>query len=171
MAKGKYSPVFSSEKSAGATKDTFMRGTEAEFVPVTGEKYGEIIEKKPDYTSDSGSQYWYENGGVYRMSNHWGRGVASCNWKLKGYEKGDASTFADYYGGFDYMGFAKWSDFSLKESAVVFEDLSKPFFERIVEGTATLDDVSRGYVKKGGKVYTAEWDNKARTWVFTTGKK
>jgi len=38
---------------------------------------------QPDFVSDSGSSYWYMNGGVVRVSNHWGH-VASCFWYLKG---------------------------------------------------------------------------------------
>lgn len=37
----------------------------------------------PDFTSKSGSFYWYENNGVIRHSNHWDK-VASCYWELNG---------------------------------------------------------------------------------------
>lgn len=38
----------------------------------------------PDYVSNSGSTYWYCDDGVIRMSDHWGYGVASCDWLLEG---------------------------------------------------------------------------------------
>ena len=39
-------------------------------------------DRDPDYTSDSGSSYWYTEDGVIRESNHWGRGVATCEWLI-----------------------------------------------------------------------------------------
>lgn len=40
-----------------------------------------VPEREPDYISESGSRYWYENGKVFRQSDHWGV-VASCLWVL-----------------------------------------------------------------------------------------
>ena len=40
--------------------------------------------------------YWYENGGVYRLSDHWGF-VASCYWPI--------------IGGKGVVGFCKWTNF------------------------------------------------------------
>lgn len=40
--------------------------------------------REPDYVSGSGSAYWYTEDGVIRMSDHWGAGVASCDWYLDG---------------------------------------------------------------------------------------
>lgn len=40
--------------------------------------------------------YWYENGGVYRLSDHWGF-VASCYWPI--------------IGGKGVVGFCKWANF------------------------------------------------------------
>ncbi|QDU81580.1 hypothetical protein Pla110_33220 [Polystyrenella longa] len=54
-------------------RDTFNYMTQAVFRPVI--KPNRI----PDYVSESGSQYWYENDGVIRHSDHWGT-VASCLW-------------------------------------------------------------------------------------------
>ena len=35
----------------------------------------------PDFTSDSGSSYYYVKDGMYRKSNHWGR-LANSKWRL-----------------------------------------------------------------------------------------
>ena len=55
----------------------------------------EIKNREPDFTSPSGSAYWYdrENGVVYRTSDHWGR-VRSCYWDLDddSYSKGRWAT-------------------------------------------------------------------------------
>lgn len=37
---------------------------------------------KPDFVSGSGSAYAYTDKGVYRISNHWLKETASCDWRL-----------------------------------------------------------------------------------------
>ncbi|AXG70795.1 hypothetical protein KORDIASMS9_03041 [Kordia sp. SMS9] len=61
-----------------------------------------IQDKTPDFTSRSGSQYFYTNDGVYRFSSHWGR-AATCRWRLQT----ETSTFQNGA----KVGFAKWTDF------------------------------------------------------------
>ena len=41
----------------------------------------EIQDQNPQYISQSGSQYFYLNDGVYRLSDHWGR-AANSKWRL-----------------------------------------------------------------------------------------
>ena len=38
----------------------------------------------PDFVSESGSEYWYTQDGVYRQSNHWGGKIATCSWFIDG---------------------------------------------------------------------------------------
>ena len=51
--------------------------------------------RQPDFTSDSGSKYWYgqnKNGDyVIRRSNHWGR-FLTVHWKLKTNYRGIAKS-------------------------------------------------------------------------------
>lgn len=54
-----------------------------------------------DYTSDSGSQYWYMPDGVIRFANHW-QDVASCTWQLD--DGRDPNKIA--------AGFCRWADFT-----------------------------------------------------------
>lgn len=57
--------------------------------------------RNPDFTSRSGSRYWFDDQGVTRESNHWGR-AARCKWKLESNAtpaRGRAT------------GFARWQDF------------------------------------------------------------
>ncbi len=56
----------------------------------------------PNYTSASGSLYYFTEAGVYRYSNHWGR-AANCKWRL-------ASLQTSRYLG-HVLGYANWSDF------------------------------------------------------------
>lgn len=42
----------------------------------------ELANLKPNYTSKSGSSYYFTTEGVYRVSNHWGR-AANCKWRLQ----------------------------------------------------------------------------------------
>ena len=56
------------------------------------------LNKNPDFTSDSGSTYFFGNGGVIRGADHWGR-FGTVEWDINN---------EDY--GYIY-GFSKWSDF------------------------------------------------------------
>lgn len=58
--------------------------------------------EKSQFKSKSGSDYYFTNEGVYRISNHWGR-AASCRWKLIPLSK--------YKNQRIKIGFAKWTDF------------------------------------------------------------
>ena len=57
---------------------------------------------QPQYTSKSGSTYYFTEEGVYRVSNHWGR-AANCKWRL-------ATISSQRYSG-KVVGYANWSDF------------------------------------------------------------
>lgn len=61
-----------------------------------------LVDKRPDYTSRSGSQYYYTQDGVYRISSHWGR-AATCKWRLQ-------TTASNFRNG-TKAGFAKWTSF------------------------------------------------------------
>lgn len=110
--------------------------------------------RKPDFTSDSGSRYWYTKKGVVRGSNHWGNGVANCDWAIH-------LKNGRYIYGRDWQycmvsnkvrfGFAKWDDYLFKPrllkirrkdvvtcfSNVVGRDIvyvdGKPFVRKIIE--------------------------------------
>ena len=75
--------------------------------------------KTPDYksynrrTGKISSEYWYTDEGVYRRSDHWGVGVASCDWALMTEEKvigtGDLAKHLD-----KKVGFIRWEDLKAK---------------------------------------------------------
>lgn len=50
----------------------------------------ELQDLKPNYTSKSGSSYYFTTEGVYRVSNHWGR-AANCKWRLQALEEASSS--------------------------------------------------------------------------------
>jgi hypothetical protein len=65
----------------------------------------DVIENlKQNYSSKSGSSYYFTDEGLYRVSNHWGR-AANCRWKL------DSSSMIISKSNNNKVGFAKWSDF------------------------------------------------------------
>lgn len=73
-------------------------------------------DRTPDYVSVSGSAYWYENGGVVRNSDHWGYGVASCNWWVREmdmihHESADAFALLDAFGADRVSAFCDFADF------------------------------------------------------------
>tara|TARA_R110000850_G_scaffold276645_3_gene419418 strand:+ start:46152 stop:46739 length:588 start_codon:yes stop_codon:yes gene_type:complete len=70
---------------------------------------------KPDYSSKSGSSYYFTDEGLYRVSNHWGR-AANCRWKLDSSEvKSSISNNSLVEINLKQVqvkvGYAKWTDF------------------------------------------------------------
>lgn len=86
------------------SEKNFMSSSVADFVKTSKPN------REPDYKSSSGSEYWYENDGVIRGSDHWGGDIGSCDWLLGG--KGYSSYSEDAYG------FAKFSDFKVKDHMI-----------------------------------------------------
>lgn len=58
-------------------------------------------------TDKTSSRYWYEHGGVYRESDHWGK-VRHCQWELTDHVEGET-----------VIGFCKWEDFKMVEESEV----------------------------------------------------
>lgn len=65
--------------SAAYHRNNFHKHTYCVFEQVGAEA---IHELKLSYQSASGSQYYFTEQGVYRVSNHWGR-AANCKWRLQ----------------------------------------------------------------------------------------
>ena len=88
-------------------------------------------EREPDYISGSGSAYWYENGGVIRCSDHWGYGVASCNWWLREldmthHQSAEAFNLIDAFGMLEVAAFCKFADFrDADEFSAEFEPVKR----------------------------------------------
>lgn len=75
-------------------KHTFCLFQQVDFSVLTDLKLG--------YKSDSGSEYYFTEIGVYRKSNHWGR-AANCRWRL--------IPNSEYKNQKEIVAFANWSDF------------------------------------------------------------
>ena len=60
-----------------------------------------VANREGNYKSSSGSVYYFDEVGVVRFSNHWGR-AANCRWRLQ--------TKANKQQGYHY-GYARWVDF------------------------------------------------------------
>ena len=80
-------------------RHNFHKHTFCIFTEVDAEKFQNA---KPDYTSKSGSMYHFNENGVYRISNHWGR-AANCKWRLKPLENSIKNSFR--------IGYANWKEF------------------------------------------------------------
>jgi hypothetical protein len=80
-------------------RHNFHRYTFCAFKEVS---FLEIENTKPNYKSKSGSTYYFNNEGVFRVSNHWGR-AANCRWRLLSSVKIKSQI--------QKCGFAKWTDF------------------------------------------------------------
>lgn len=96
--------------------DNFHLSTRATFVPYPKNK---IPNRRPDYDSSkkeystSQSKYWYTKDSVIRLSDHWGYGIASCDWFLKGYTDNTAKWWSD--DGTPVAGICHISNFEDKE--------------------------------------------------------
>lgn len=76
--------IYSKYQNGIANKDNFFSNSIATFEPI---KYRP--KRPPDYVSfgkygQKSSEYWYTDDSVIRGSDHWGNGVASCDWRMKG---------------------------------------------------------------------------------------
>lgn len=99
--------------------------------------------QKSQFKSKSGSEYFFTEEGVYRISNHWGR-VANCRWRLL--------PLTDYKSQYTKIGFAQWAGFypnnetaNLFFIQVDFEQKTVDFFHKempFYDGKAALRNAS-----------------------------
>lgn len=110
--------LYSLYQNGTANRDNFMNNTMAVF-----DKVSRRPKDEPDYTSHTrdgkvSSEYWYTDDGVIRGSDHWGVGIASCDWALK--DKNGKVIYGDRYGEISktskLYGKADWNDFVYKTS-------------------------------------------------------
>lgn len=59
-------------------KNNFFVATKANYTEC------EMPKGEADYTSRTGSKYYYSENGVVRVSDHWGYKIATCQWNLDG---------------------------------------------------------------------------------------
>ena len=64
--------------------------------------YEIIKDRKLDFKSKSGSQYYFTPEGVFRYSDHWGR-AANCKWRLESNNQNSTNR--------NRVGYANWTDF------------------------------------------------------------
>jgi len=105
-------------------------------------------DREPDFTSDSGSRYWYSKEGVIRGSDHWGNGVARCDWAFR--QKNGRTIY-----GYDYdcpihlkqarYGFARWEDFLFKAKLIEIDG------EELV--TTFRNTKGMDLIEKDGRLY------------------
>nr|WP_298660499.1 hypothetical protein [uncultured Flavobacterium sp.] len=81
------------------TRHTFHNKTYCLFQQVALDT---LPKTNPDYTSASGSKYYFTDEGVFRVATHWGR-AANCRWRLI------ANT--SYQNQQQACGYARWVDF------------------------------------------------------------
>lgn len=134
--------------------DVFYHGTVGFF------EKSATPDREPDYVSDSGSAYWYEPEGVYRLSDHWGRGVGSCDWHIGGY-MGDSWLFDDG----EMCGFSDWTWLRLKQRGI-------PMYDADLEGCdsykgdldANLHLLALGSIVFDGETYAFDWSDDRGLW-------
>lgn len=64
-------------------RNNFFKHTYCEWIEIP---IAFLEDKQPNYKSKTGSSYYFDEDGVARYSNHWGR-AANCRWKLVAKEK------------------------------------------------------------------------------------
>lgn len=91
---------------AAITSENFFECTTAVFSPCARP------DREPDYTSGSGSAYWYTADGVVRSADHWGGCIASCNWYLEGFSNMRTAMYCDTTPDWEPLcGFCAWDAF------------------------------------------------------------
>lgn len=102
-------------QSGIANRNNFYVNTLADFKEISKRPKG-----KPDYVSyyfdktgkrKISSEYWYNENGVVRGSDHWGEGISSCDWYLDGKARK----------GYKHYGEAKWEEFTLQTKTVQYD--------------------------------------------------
>ena len=102
-------------QSGIANKNNFYVNTLADFKEISKRPKG-----KPDYVSyyfdktgkrKISSEYWYNENGVVRGSDHWGEGISSCDWYLDGKARK----------GYKRYGEAMWEEFTLQTKTVQYD--------------------------------------------------
>ena len=102
-------------QSGIANKNNFYVNTLADFKEISKRPKG-----KPDYVSyyfdktgkrKISSEYWYNENGVVRGSDHWGEGISSCDWYLDGKARK----------GYKHYGEARWEEFTLQTKTVQYD--------------------------------------------------
>jgi len=67
--------------------------------------------------SKDGSKYYTDNVvgtkdiSIYRVSDHWGGGIGTCNWYLNGYEPCNSYSFKEEHEGAQFVGIIGLSQF------------------------------------------------------------
>jgi len=84
----------------------------------------ELAGLKPNYTSKSGSSYYFSDNGVYRVSNHWGR-AAKCKWRLQALTNSSSDRTK--------AGYANWTEFHPDD------DVRKLYFIEVDFDTNTVN--------------------------------
>lgn len=148
----KYGKAFSYYNSLNKFYTDLQDGIadENNFFDYTFTIFEEVNKPKgePDYVSDSGSRYWYRKDGVIRGSNHWGNGVARCDWPYR-YKNGKVvyglnwkclKQFKE-----EMYGFSKWKDFKFKADLINIDG------EEVI--TCFNNVVGRDLIKYKGKTY------------------
>ena len=64
------------------------------------------------------SKYWYTSEGVYRLSNHWGHSIASCDWYLNDNSRKKANIIGLVVTTTKKCGFIRWCDLLHKPQQV-----------------------------------------------------
>jgi hypothetical protein len=138
-----------------ANENTFFFDTDADFKFSGKKPKGDPSHTSYNsYTGKVSSEYWYTEEGVYRRSDHWGQGVASCNWNLK---DNPESKTKESSGGLEFyskklVGFAPWSSFKRNKTRFITLVDEKEQTERHYL-LSFKNLVGKDYVSIGGKEY------------------
>jgi len=122
------------------TKHNFFKHTYCVF---KGADLNEIKEKTANYTSKSGSSYFYTIEGVYRLSNHWGR-AANCRWRIENSKEERSGTAK--------LGYADWTSFYADTSNAVLYFITVDFTSNKVayHHIKSMENTQESLVKTSG---------------------
>jgi hypothetical protein len=156
-----YKDFYSKYQKGTASKDNYYFDTMAEFDPMKSRP-----RRQPDYVSRDrngkvSSEYWYTEDGVVRGSDHWGEGVASCDWSLKGVTSGSRPLEIEHTG--KKYGKAKWEDFVHKPTVAEING------EKVMSSFHNMSE--KGIITHKGTDYEYNrWESKWEPTTSSTAK-
>lgn len=150
--------LFAPFQEGRANQNNFMWQTVAEFT-----ERNTRPNRSPDYMSydrygEVSSEYWYEITGVVRGSDHWGPGVASCDWSINTISAGGIlrDNPCEICRTSKRYGTAKWTEFVHKPEIIMCD--GEIVGVSTFENTITKELVRINLVKYRKHPWNGEWD-------------
>ena len=119
-------------------KDNFHESTLANWKEQDKKEAKKFIDyNNPDFSSPSGSDYFYTDKGVYRLSDHWGINIRSCSWLLDFEERQSKKLL---------LGFCLFSDF-YDSNPIRYLDSNYPYWASLIKTSKKIAEIEKTLIR------------------------